>query len=151
MRILIIILVSTFILSCNSQKRNLKKENVILNKKNDSLLKILNNLKSKYIFDDIKVRIIPNQNNLNKINSEFKGEFVIVGYNKETVVNFSTKKNESTGVLFEAKELKRDYGGYPFNLILKKTENDIYFKFDINGFYGKDFRGITIKDKVRIK
>ena len=149
MRILLILLISTFFLSCNNQSGELKSENEILKKENDSLQKLLTKLNDKYIFDNIKVRVIPPKNNTNKIGSEFKGEFVIVGYNKETVVNFSTEKDKKTGDFIDTKSLKRDFGGFPFNLTLKKLENDIYFKFDVNAIYGRDFGGIIIADKIK--
>lgn len=149
MRILLFLLISILVLSCNNQSGELEKENNNLKKANDSLQKLLTNLNDKYIFDDIKVRVIPSENNTNKIGSEFKGEFVIVGYNKETVVNFSTEKNKNTGDFIDTKSLKRDFGGFPFNLTLKKPENDIYFKFDVNAIYGRDFGGIIIADKIK--
>ena len=149
MRILLILLISTLIIGCNNQSGELKRENKILKRENDSLQKLLSNLNDKYIFDDIRVRVIPSENNTNKIGSEFKGEFVIVGYNKETVVNFSTEKDKNTGDFTDTKSLKRDFGGFPFNLTLKKTENDIYFKFDVNAVYGRDFGGTIIADKIK--
>tara|TARA_R110000868_G_scaffold410605_1_gene699224 strand:+ start:748 stop:1203 length:456 start_codon:yes stop_codon:yes gene_type:complete len=149
MRILLILLISIFFLSCNNQSGELKSENEILKKENDSLQKLLTKLNNKYIFDDIKVRVIPSENNTKKIGSEFNGEFVIVGYNKETVVNFSTEKDNNTEDFIDTKSLKRDFGGFPFNLTLKKAENDIYFKFDVNAIHGRDFGGIIIADKIK--
>jgi hypothetical protein len=149
MRALLILLISTLIFSCNNQSFELKNENDLLKSENDSLKKMLTELDGKYIFDDIKVRVIPSDKNTNKIGSEFNGEFVIVSYNKETEVNFSTEKDKSTGEFTDTKPLKRELGGFPFKLTLTNPENDIYFTFNTNGIYGKNLDGIIIADKKK--
>ncbi|WMI68248.1 hypothetical protein [Mangrovimonas sp. YM274] len=151
MRKLIIFLISTSILSCNNQTTEIKNQNTLLKKENDSLKALLSKLEDKYVFDDIKVRVIPNEENTNRIGSDFNGEFVIIAYNNETEVNFSTEKENALNGFKDSESLKKDFGGFPFKLPLEKPENDIYFTFKTNGIYGKNHDGMIISDRKNAK
>jgi len=152
MKKLIIIFIAAITISCNNQVEIYKEEIVDLKKRNDSLQTILTELNRKYIFDDIKVRVIPSEENTNKMGSDYNGEFVIVGYNKSTVVNFGTGMDSNNGDFVNQKKLERDFGGFPFNLTLNETENRIYFKFYLNGEYGnKSFDGFVFADNKKVK
>ncbi|MCB0373352.1 MAG: hypothetical protein KDD31_10110 [Muricauda sp.] len=79
-----LIFVSAIIsISCQNkfQMDKLKEELAQLRKQNDSLKRITEGIKDKYVFDSLTIRQIPYYENTNKLNSVYKEEFVFVGYN----------------------------------------------------------------------
>lgn len=150
----IIFLVLTFaIISCNSEQKVSKLKLTKLQRENDSLKSIIDTLNSKYIFDNIKVRFIADEKNSNKLNSEYKGEFVIVAYSREDKIEFATELEENKVDFKNPETLKLDFGGYPFKMKLKNQENDVFVKIVSNNKYGKthSFNGITFADKKFVK
>ena len=150
----IILLLLTFIfLSCNSKIDNSEIKIIELQKRNDSLKSIIDTLNSKFIFDDIKVRFIASEKNINKLNSDYSGEFVIVAYNREDKIKFATELEVNKVDFKNTEFLKRDFGGYPFKLKLKNKENDIFVQIVSGNKYGKNhtFDGITFADKKVVK
>jgi hypothetical protein len=148
-----LLLLTIVFLSCNSKIDNSEIKIVELQKRNDSLKSIIDTLNSKFIFDDIKVRFIANENNNNKLNSDYNGEFVIVAYNHKDKIKFATELEANKADFKNPEILKRDFGGYPFKLKLKNQENDIFVQIVSGNKYGKNytFDGITFADKKTVK
>ncbi|WP_196894733.1 hypothetical protein [Aureivirga marina] len=131
---IILLLASILLLSCNSDRNNLE---IIqkLEKERDSLKTIIDTLNTKYIFDNASIRLIVDKDSIEKIGSEYKGEFVFVGYNEKSIVKFHTGKKDSLLKL-------NDNGGYDFK---GKVENPDkiklmlefhHYKKDIGQYFG---------------
>lgn len=147
MKKLILLLAVTFI-SCGKNSEDLNSQIDKLKRTNDSLLKITNGLKDKYIFDEAKVKVIPSEKNSNKLGSDYEGTFVVTAYNKSDIVLFSNELNESNGLeLVNPKSLHRDYEGYHFKFKLNQKENDIHFSLKSSSKIGRNFDGIIISDR----
>ena len=82
-RILFLIASAFLFSSCQNNERieKLESENQILKLRNDSLRKITDGIRDKYVFDSLTIRQIPHYKNTYLRNSEFKEEIVFVGYN----------------------------------------------------------------------
>jgi hypothetical protein len=148
MKRIILVILTLMLFSCNNNNEELNLEISRLKKANDSLSKITNSLKDKFVFDEARVKIIPSENNTNKIGSEYNGVFVVVAYNKNDNVEFSTEFDKGNGFdLANPEILKRDFDGYHFKMKLKEKENDIHFRVNIKSKIGRNFNGLTISDK----
>lgn len=146
-KILILILISV-IVSCNSDQNDSNLKLIKLQKENDSLKSIIDTLNSKYIFDNIKVRFVGSEKNENKLNSEYNGEFVIIAYSKEDKIEFATELEQNQVDFKNSETLKRDFGGYPFKFKMKNKENEIYARIVSENKLGKDhsFGGVMFVD-----
>ncbi len=150
MRKILLLLILTF-LSCNQKNDELKNEISLLKRKNDSLKNIIDTLNTKFIFDDIKNRFIASEKNTNKLGTEYEGEFVIVGYNRNDKVEFTTKLGKN-GIDFEKPEtLKRKFGGFQFKTKLENKENPIFIRVKTHNKYGRNYflDGMTFADKKK--
>ena len=148
MKKIILFIFSLTAISCNRNNEELNSEINQLKKINDSLINITNSLKDKFVFDEAIVKIIPSEKNTNKIGSEYNGDFVVIGYNKNAQVEFSTKLDRKNGIEFINPEiLKRDSDGYHFKMRLTEKENDIHFRVNLKSKFGRNFDGLTISDK----
>jgi hypothetical protein len=147
----LILLFALTILSCNQKNNEQNVEISILKRKNDSLKSIINTLNTKFIFDNIKHRFIASEKNSDKLGSEYEGEFVIVGYNRNDKVEFTTKLGKN-GIDFEKPEtLKRKFGGFQFKTRLNNQENYIFIRVKTNNKYGRNYYldGVTFADKKK--
>ena len=135
----IILLSSLIFLSCNQKNDELHSEISILKRKNDSLKSIIDTLNTKFIFDGIKNRFIASEKNTNKLGTEYHGEFVIVAYNRNDKVKFTTKVAKNEYDFINPETLKRDFGGFPFKMKLENKENLIYVRVKTNNKYGRNY------------
>lgn len=129
-----VILFFFILIGCNNSDK-LAFENISLKKENDSLKEIL---KTKFIFDDVKIRIIPSENNTNRIGSEYVGEYVLAAYNKLDIVEFTTELKPN-GAFVNPKSLTRKFGGYLFETKLSKKQNYLHCKIKTNSKIGLNY------------
>ena len=122
MKLKILILLSTLSLSSclnnNSEERLVK-----LQKENDSLTSIVQSLKGKFIFDNAQVRVIPSIYNQEKVGTKFRGEIVVVGYNKNDYALLNGDFNMKSFKYENADTIRSSNEGYKFEIIqtLKDT------------------------------
>ncbi|WP_264558484.1 hypothetical protein [Flavobacterium sp. N2270] len=154
MKKIIIISLSFIIMSCN-ENTELSKRATELQKTNDSLMTVLNTLKTKYIFDHVFVRHIPAENKELKIGQKYTGEFFFVAYNDEDKVLFSQEKNPS---FYDTLEVKRKTNAaYVYESTVRKDTNNYVFKPIINNKTALEFKnsiygsGNLIADKRIVK
>jgi hypothetical protein len=126
----LLILSLVILTSCiGSDQERLLLENEIVaeRKKVDSLQRIVDTLRTKYIFDNLTALHIPNENQPIKEGQEYSGKLYIVAFNKEDRILFSSNypfKNPDT--------LSRiEYGGFQYTAVGKKGENNFYFELNI--------------------
>lgn len=144
----IFLLLPIIFFSCKTDNNDLSLEIKKLKLVNDSLRKITDNLKDKFIFDEVGVKIIPSDKNTNKIGSYYEGNFVLIAYNKKDKIHFSTKLDSTDENKLIAPEiLKRNYDGYYFKVKLNEKENNIHFNVKMDSKIGKNLDGIIISDK----
>lgn len=146
-----ILLLSLIFLSCSQKNDKLYNEISILKRKNDSLKSIIDTLNTKFIFDDIKNRFITSEKNTNKLGTEYEGEFVIVAYNRNDKVEFTTKLDKN-GIDFQKPEtLKRKFGGFQFKMKLENKENPIFIRVKTQNKYGRNYYldNVTFADKKK--
>lgn len=122
--IVIVILIS----SCqnNGQIEKLESEIQILRLHNDSLRKITDRIKEKYVFDSLSIRNIPNYKNTNKLNSLYKEEIVFVGYNingRTSVILGDSLSFENGIEISNPDTLQLKNGGFQNIMELKKSQN----------------------------
>ncbi len=151
-KIIFLFLITIISTSCNIQKKeNLSLKNQIEKekKKVDSLQAIVDTLQTKFIFDNLKILHIPNENKALEEGKEFSGKIYFVAFNREDRILFSDKlefKNPDT-------ISKIDYGGFEYKSVGKKGENNFYFKALINDSISLksrtgSFDGILMSDKI---
>ncbi|MBF7090082.1 hypothetical protein IUY40_00805 [Flavobacterium sp. ALJ2] len=152
MKKIILFLLIITLFSCNKKTEALSQEIKTLRHMNDSLTKITNSLKDKYIFDEVRVKVVPSEKNNYKLNSTYEGTFLIIAYNESDSVYFSTKMDSTNGLnLLNPKLLKRDFEGYHFNFKMKELENNIHFNIKMNNKIGKNLDGLMISDKKNVQ
>ncbi|APA66190.1 hypothetical protein YQ22_00800 [Maribacter sp. 1_2014MBL_MicDiv] len=118
-----------------------------LRAENDSLRKIVADIETKYVFDSISVRDIPDYKNTYKLNSKIKGEIVFVGYNidleksRVIMVDSVTYNPEK---LHNPDTLKFQNGGYKYEI--KLNDKEITWKADIKveNEYGQKMQGLLM-------
>lgn len=145
----VILFLSLIFLSCGQQNDELHNEISNLKRKNDSLKSIIDTLNTKFIFDDVKTRFISSENNTNALGTEFEGEFVIVAYNRNDTVEFTTTLDKN-GIGFQDPEtLKRKFGGFQFKMALENKENPIFIRIKTQNKYGRNYflDNVTFSDK----
>lgn len=145
-RIFLFIIASFIFVSCNDDSIVLQKEIELLKIENDSLKNILTEVNSKYVFDHVTFRLIDSPNNNFKKDTEFKSEFVLIGFNDNMEVNIS--EQIENGILIKPKKLNSNGGSYPFEITLDNKINDYYINFNSNPSFGINFGGITISDQI---
>ncbi|MEJ4086925.1 hypothetical protein [Galbibacter orientalis] len=148
-KLTIIILLILVISSCTdiNQTENRIAEMENLRTENDSLKKIVAEIKNKYVFDSISMRDIPSYKNSYEVNSNFKGEIVFVGYNNDiqnTNVIIIDSITYNPKKLFNPDTLKLKNGGFHYEL--KMDSERVYWKAAIQTKhkYGKEYQGILM-------
>ena len=126
---LLILIISITFFNCDKNKINkLESEVDKLSRKNDSLETLI---KSKFVFDNADIRIIPSINNSKKIDSEFKGEIVVVGYNKSDIAILGDEWNYINPSFKNSDTIKNKRGAYSFTLNrFKNDTTHFYVKID---------------------
>lgn len=115
-----------------------------LEKERDSLLVILREVNSKYIFDSVKVKTIANPENSNTVNSDFKVEFYFIGYNKESYfVDYDTVVN---GKIVSRDTLKPKKGVFFYSKKLTEGKNVVEGYISTNNKHGKNIEGILYSE-----
>lgn len=141
------LLFSLTLFSCNNETENLKQEIGILKAKNDSLNTVLDTLKTKFIFDKAFVINIVNENEPMKVGEKYEGKFYFVAYNYNDRILFKQDSSSESDTLSKIKG-----GGYTYEFIAKKGENNFHFKPLIldetaREFFNNVFLDVNISDK----
>lgn len=133
---------------CQSNEKPLHDEIEFLKQRNDSLVGILKEIESKYVFDSISFREIPNPENGRNLNDNYGLELLVVGYsaNKDYFIKFDSIINNK---LVNPDTLKQRNGGFKFNMKLDKMRNPIKIKMNIENKYGKSKKG-KLYDIIRV-
>ncbi|WP_034924811.1 hypothetical protein [Gillisia sp. CAL575] len=150
--IFLLVLIIIVTASCNySNEEKINLENQITTERNkaDSLQKIIDTLRTKFIFDNLTILHVPNRNQPIEDGKKYTGKIYFVAFNKEDRILFSDKlvfKNPDT-------ISKIDYGGFEYKTVGKKGENNFYFKALINNSTSLNsrtgtFDGIQMSDKI---
>ena len=121
----------------------------ILRAENDSLREIIADVNSKFVFDSISFREIYGKDNRNELNTEFKMELLVVGYNpkKSYFVKYDSVVN---GQNFNPDTLVQRNGGFKYSTKLNEKENEIFIEMDIDNEYGQG-RKALLYDVIRTK
>lgn len=132
----------TLLVGCENTGQKIAIKN--LEKKNDSLINILDHLNQKYIFDSISIRDIPSHQNSYQKNSEVVGEIVIVGFNKNEKTNVIL--TDSIGydpeiILYNPDTLEIKNGGFVYNKILKDSLS-LEGIIELGNKYGKSHQAL---------
>ena len=121
---------------------------------NDSLKNIIQELNSKYIFDSISIRNIPDYRNTYVKNSKISGEIVIVGYNLNDKMNVIFADSISFNPLsFQNPDtLKLNNGGFQYEVNLNTDQKSVKGIIESNANYGQNFMKtysslISVKNK----
>lgn len=137
-----------FLLSCSTDNNKIQKIKK-LEKINDSLIKIVNDIQNKYVFDSISFREIPSLKNTLKINSEYKLELLVVGYSSKQSY-FIKYDSLAQGKKVNPDTLKQSNGGFKYSTNLGKKVNPIWIEMNIDNDYGKSKKGV-LYDKIKTK
>ncbi|MBA6154898.1 hypothetical protein H3Z82_19445 [Gelidibacter gilvus] len=118
-----------------------------LKAENDSLRKIVADIETKYVFDSISVRDIPNYENTYELNSKIKGEIIFIGYNNKSkgsrvIMVDSIAYNPEK--LFNPDTLKLMNGGYKYEIELNDQEVTWKADIKIQNEYGQKFQGLLM-------
>lgn len=137
-----------FFLSCSVDNNNVQKIRR-LEKTNDSLTKIVNDIQNKYVFDSISFREIPSPKNTLKLNSEYKLELLVVGYSSKQ--NYFIKYDSlAQGKKVNPDTLRQSNGGFKYSINLSEKVNPIWIEMNIDNDYGKSKKGV-LYDKIKTK
>ena len=139
-----------FLLSCNNSNNELRKLNMKLEKENDSLIKILNEINTKYVFDSIAFRDIYSKKNTYKLGSEFEVELLIVAYNHNQSFFVKYDSIDADGKLINPDTIHQKNGGFKIKTILDKKINPIKIDMQIKNKYGRTKRG-KLFDNIIVK
>lgn len=136
------------IISCEGEDIILKNKVYLLQKQNDSLTNIINDINAKYVFDSIALRTVPSLKNTYRPNSVYEMEIYIVAYGgKNYFVAYETifgdeKTRDDT--------LQQTDGIFKFETILSKKKNPIRIDVHISNEYGKTKNGF-LYDVIKAK
>lgn len=155
----ILIFFSILLFSCGDNQKlknevsilELKNEISILKSKNDSLNRVLDTLKTKFIFDNAFVKHIVNENKPTQEGNEYTGEFYFVAYNDDDKLLFTNISSSETDTLSEIKS-----GGYVYKFKAQKGKNAFNFKPLIINETAKEFRNgsffnVNIYDEINVE
>lgn len=143
------------VLSCNNNNDVALEQKIQkLERTNDSLNKLLDTLKTKYIFDNVFVRHVPSDNKSYKIGDTYKGEFYFVAFNDEDRVLFSDSKSLKDADTLSVKG--GNMGAYSYLTTVKSDTLCFLFSPIIRNKYALQFQnigyhGLTISDEKIIK
>ena len=105
-------------------------------------------INNKYVFDSIFVKTSNNPDNSLKLNSDYKMDIMIVGYNtdKSYLVAYDreNKKKINLDTLNHKKEI------YKYNTKLTNDLNKVFIDLHVENNYGKKVMG-TLMDQIKIK
>jgi len=148
---IIIILLTILIFSCTNknQSENTIARLEILRVENDSLRKIVDGIKNKYVFDSISFREIPNAKNTYKLNTSYELELIVVGYSPASnyFVKYDSIVNDK---MINPDTLIESNGGFKLKVPLDKKKNPIWIDMNINNKYGKTKKG-TLYDVIEVR
>ena len=144
-----------FFFSCSDKNKfeayNL--EILSLKQENDSLVKILEEIKTKYVFDSITIRHFPNPKNTHRLNSKVKGELLVVGFNndrKKTRIVKIDSMDHNPQKLYNPDTLDLKNGGYKYEIDLNKNKVIWRASINIENEYGANKKA-TIAQSIRVK
>ena len=154
-RILFLIASAFLFSSCQNNERieKLESENQILKLRNDSLRKITDGIRDKYVFDSLTIRQIPHYKNTYLRNSEFKEEIVFVGYNlngKTSVIIGDSLKFENGIEIINPDTLVFKNGGFRNIIELNQKQNHYSGILKSENEYGKSFKK-TVSSIIQTK
>lgn len=149
-----------FLISISSCRNQAELQNQIeqLQIQNDSLNLELKKYENKYVFEKVFVKHFPIKNSRIEKGEKYFGEFVFVPYTEKDLAQFGTEI-DTTKQGYEIKNpviLKDNFGGYQFEIDIKKDTTDLIFKPIIkNAFSLKHqnagYNGATIVDKLIVE
>ena len=142
-KILLAAILLMITVSCETDKNShhSNKEFEKLQVQNDSLKNIIQELNSKYIFDSISIRNIPDFRNTYNKNSKVAGEIVIVGYNLNNKTNVIFADSISFNPLsFQNPDtLKLRDGGFQYEVNLNTDPKSLKGIIESTSDYGQNF------------
>ncbi|WP_253256290.1 hypothetical protein [Formosa algae] len=149
-KLIIITLLTLLISSCTdiNQTENKIVEIENLRAENDSLKKIVSEINNKYVFDSIFVKTSNNPENTLKLNSDYKMDIMIVGYNldKSYLVAYDKENDEKINL----DTLSHKKGIYKYNTKLTNDLNKVFIDLHVENEYGQKVMG-TLMDHIKIK
>ncbi len=150
-KIIIIVILTLFVSSCAdiNQGENTITELENLRVENDSLIKIVADINTKYVFDSISFREIYDKGNNYKRDADFQVELLVVGYNpnKSYFVKFDSLVD---GKKINPDTLKQNKGGFKYKTKLTEKENVIRIEMNVENEYGQKKMG-TLLETIRTK
>lgn len=113
-----------------------------MNSENDSLRKVIKEINSKYVFDSIAVRDIPDYKNTYNLNSVANGEIVFVGYNlnKKSNVILVDSFSLNPEKLYNPDTLLLKNSGYIYSIQLDSEKTEMSGIMKLNNKYGKSYK-----------
>ncbi|GGZ94616.1 hypothetical protein GCM10007028_36150 [Algibacter mikhailovii] len=120
----------------------------LLRVENDSLKNIVAEINSKYVFDSIFVKTSNNPDNSLKLNSDYKMEIMIVGYNSDKSYLVAYDKENDNKINLDT--LNHEKGIYKYNTKLTNDLNKVFIDVHIENNYGKKVTGI-LADRIKTK
>ena len=143
-KLIIIILLPIIFFSCQNknQTEKLLAEIEVLKERNDSLEKVVNGIKDKYVFDSLTFRQIPHYGNTNKLNSIHQEEFVFVGYNangRTSVVIGDSTYFDNGMKIYDGDTLLLKKGGFEHKIKLTQDRTAYRGILKTENEYGKSF------------
>lgn len=124
-------------LSCNNESEKLRQEIYSLKAEKDRLNTVLDTLKTKFIFDQVFVVNIVNDNKPMKEGEKYEGKFYFVAYNHNDRILFKQDENQKSDTLS-----KVIGGGYIYDFVAKKGKNNFHFKPLILDETAQEFRNL---------
>ncbi|ASO05416.1 hypothetical protein [Arenibacter algicola] len=143
-KLILIICLPIILFSCQNknQTEKLVAEIKDLKQRNDSLEKVVNGIKDKYVFDSLTIRQIPHYGNTNKLNSIHQEEFVFVGYNsngKTSVVIGDSTYFDNGMKIYDGDSLPLKNGGFEHKIKLTQDRTSYRGILKTENDYGKSF------------
>lgn len=149
---LLIIILGLLLGSCVSKQdyRTIQQEIILLKKEKDSLSRIVEEIKGKYIFDSIAIHQTSDKSNTKKLNSIYKSDFFVVGYG---INNLSFIECDSVSYnplrLYNADTLNHSRGIFKFEKKLLGNKNKLKIRMNLKSKYGKS-KNSTIDGIIKI-
>ncbi len=134
MRKIILLLLLTLTFSCKKEVSDFDAHEQMkqLKEENDSLKNIL---KSKYLFDNIHFKIIPSDETPEYNENEFKGKFVVVGYNKSDFLLLNGLYDYKSREFINCDTIHNKNGVYEFTLKNEEPNSKLFY-IDLDETFG---------------
>ncbi|PNW25388.1 hypothetical protein BKP44_19685 [Formosa algae] len=109
---------------------------------------MVSEINNKYVFDSIFVKTSNNPENTLKLNSDYKMDIMIVGYNldKSYLVAYDKENDEKINL----DTLSHKKGIYKYNTKLTNDLNKVFIDLHVENEYGQKVMG-TLMDHIKIK